>query len=37
MYILAGYVPALPGYYTCCTRVIVSNVDVNKDIILENN
>ena len=37
MYRLAGYVPALPGYYMCCTRGIVINVDVNKDLIIENN
>ena len=37
MYRLAGYGPALPGYYMCCTRGIVSNVDVNKDLFIENN
>ena len=37
MYRLAGFSPALPGYYTCCTRGIVSNVDINKDLIIENN
>ena len=34
---LAGFAPALPGYYMCCTRGIVINVDVNKDLIRENN
>ena len=34
---LACYVPGLPGYYTCCTRGIVSDVYVNKDLIIENN
>ena len=37
MYRLAGYVPALPGYYTWYTRGIVCNVDVNKELIIENN
>ena len=37
MYRLADYVPALPGYHTWCTRGIVSNVDINKDLIIENN
>ena len=36
MYRLAIYVQAFPGYYTCCNRGIVSNEDVNKDLILEN-
>ena len=35
MYRLAGYLPALPGYYTCYTLGIISHVDVNKDLILE--
>ena len=37
MYRLACFGPALPGYYTCSTRGIVSNVDINKDLIIENN
>ena len=37
MYRLAGYVPEMPGYYMCFTRGIVINLDVNKELIIENN